>query len=167
MSHYHLNINERCCIYNFIKEGFSIRSISKALNRSPSTISRELKRNSHSISKIYYPEAAERKYLKRRTICNRKKIRDDKIIEYIRDKLCLRWSPEQISHRKNEFNGIKIPSTVTIYRMIHDKRVPTIKMEHLRRKGHFKRPAESRGKFNVDSKHLIKKDLEIYIKDWN
>ena len=41
--------------------------------------------------------------------------------------------------------------------MIHDKRIPTIKMEHLRRKGHFKRPAESRGKFNVDSKHLIKK----------
>ena len=53
MSHIHLTIEERCCIYNFIKSGLSIREIAKALERSPSTISREIKRNMHNISPVF------------------------------------------------------------------------------------------------------------------
>ena len=41
--------------------------------------------------------------------------------------------------------------------MIHDKRIPKVEMIQLRRKGHFKRPAETRGKFNVSSSRSIKK----------
>ena len=59
-----------------------------------------------------------------------------------------------------------MPSTSTIYRMIHDKRINNITMEKLRRKGHFKRPAETRGKFNVDSSRSIKKrPKNIYKRD--
>lgn len=163
MSHNHLNINERCCIYNFINSGMSIREIAKALQRSPSTISRELRNNSHRISHLYYPEAAERKYKQRRLKCHRQKINDMDVIEYIKDKLQCRWSPEQISHRKNDKIGVFIPSTCTIYRMIHDKRIHKIEMIQLRRKGKFKRPAETRGKFNIDSSRSIKKrPKEIY-----
>lgn len=45
MNYNHLTINERACIYQFKQLGMSIRKIAEALNRSPSTISRELKRN--------------------------------------------------------------------------------------------------------------------------
>ena len=46
MNYNHLTINERACIYQFKQMGLSIRKIAKAIDRSPSTISRELKRNS-------------------------------------------------------------------------------------------------------------------------
>ena len=157
MSHNHLNIDERCCIYNFLNSGLSIREIAKALQRSPSTISREIKKNSHRMSKIYYPEAAERKYHIRRKECHKHKINDNNVIEYIEEKIHLRWSPEQISHRICDNENLNIPSTATIYRMIHDKRIPKVEMIQLRRKGHFKRPAETRGKFNVSSSRSIKK----------
>ena len=38
---------------------------------------------------------------------------------------------------------IKTPSTATVYRMILRGIIPKTKMEHLRRKGRFKRPAET------------------------
>ena len=43
MNYNHLTINERCCIFQFIQSGMSIRQIAKALNRNASTISREKK----------------------------------------------------------------------------------------------------------------------------
>ena len=46
--------------------------------------------------------------------------------------------------------------------MIHRKQIKKITIKHLRRKGHFKRPAETRGKFN-DGRKIIKKRLkEVY-----
>ena len=46
MSHYrHLTIEEREKLYLLFNQGVSIRKIAAALNRSPSTISRELERN--------------------------------------------------------------------------------------------------------------------------
>ena len=45
MSHYkHLTIEEREKLYLLFNQGISIRKIAAALNRSPSTISRELER---------------------------------------------------------------------------------------------------------------------------
>ena len=46
MSHYiHLTIEERETLYLLFNQGVSIRKIAAELNRSPSTIRRELKRN--------------------------------------------------------------------------------------------------------------------------
>ena len=42
MCDYQLTINEISCIYPFIKTRMRIRKMAKALNRSPSTISREI-----------------------------------------------------------------------------------------------------------------------------
>ncbi|KMQ50400.1 transposase [Chitinispirillum alkaliphilum] len=41
----HLALEERYMIYQLLKKGFSIRAISRLLNRSASTVSREIKRN--------------------------------------------------------------------------------------------------------------------------
>ena len=68
MSYSHLTIEERSCIYQFKNLGMSIRKIAIALKRSPSTISREIKRNSittrneYSEFTRYFPIVANKKY---------------------------------------------------------------------------------------------------------
>ena len=75
MNYNHININERSCIYQFLTLGMSIRGIAKALHRSPSTISREIKRNSYRAWSNfkeydrYFPVKAQEKYEERRTRC--------------------------------------------------------------------------------------------------
>ncbi|RKG33425.1 helix-turn-helix domain-containing protein [Acinetobacter guerrae] len=45
MNYIHLNLEERYQIYTLLREGFYKRHIAWRLNRSPSTISREIHRN--------------------------------------------------------------------------------------------------------------------------
>ena len=164
MSYKHLTINERCCIYQFKNSGMGIREIAKALHRSPSTILRELKRNqveaSNKRSYKYYPNKAQSLYESRRQECHRKQINDVSVLNYIEEKIELHWSPEQIANRN--VDGISLPSTSTIYRMIHRRQIKQIAMEHLRRKGHFKRPSETRGKFNDGGRTIKKRPRKIY-----
>ena len=60
----HLTLDERCIIYALLSNNSSIRSISKELNVSPSTISREIKRNSKN--NLYHPTRADKRSKKRR-----------------------------------------------------------------------------------------------------
>ena len=45
MSYSHFTIEERASIKHLLEKGISIRQIAKDLNRSPSSVSREIKRN--------------------------------------------------------------------------------------------------------------------------
>ena len=77
MNYNHLTINERACIYQFKKMGLSIRKIAEAINRTPSTISWELKRNSYKTSinysvTRYSPINAQNKYESKRLNCHKK-----------------------------------------------------------------------------------------------
>lgn len=58
----HLTEAERYHIYLMIKQGFSLRLIAKIMNRSLSTISRELKRNTGK--RNYRPKQAHDKHNK-------------------------------------------------------------------------------------------------------
>lgn len=121
MSHYtHFTIAEREKILFFLAQSKSLGFISKELNRSKSSISREIKRNSDA-NGIYSPSDAQRKYLKRRENCRAKKMLVDELIHHKVQELFLQhqWSPEQISNRlKLENNPIAI-SYSTIYRGIY------------------------------------------------
>ncbi len=44
-TYHHLTREERCCIMLRLKDGFSSRAIARELNRSPSTITREIERH--------------------------------------------------------------------------------------------------------------------------
>lgn len=165
MNYNHLTIEERACISKFKDMNLSIREIAKLLDRSPSTISRELKRNSYKTGKNYtitryIPTDAHRKYKNRRLSSHRKINIDCKIKEYIEDKLNKNWSPEQIVNYK-DIKPIDFPSTCTIYRWIHLGLLNKITMQNLRRKGKFKRPSEKRGKFNI-GKTIKKRPKEVY-----
>lgn len=61
MNYIHLTIEERTCIYQLWLSGVSVRNIARAKERSPSTISRELKRNNCGYRFKYLPHIAEKK----------------------------------------------------------------------------------------------------------
>ena len=164
MNYNHFNMNERIVIAQLKHSGCSIREISRILNRSPSSISRELKRNSFKTgiqykALLYNPVTAQKKYDKRKKNCGRKQINNPEVINYINEKIQQHWSPEQIANYKSEIN---MPSTTTIYRIIHTNKIKGISMNNLRRKGLFKRPSETRGKFNDGGRTIKKRPKFVY-----
>ncbi len=118
MSHYRqLSIEERCEIARLHEGGQSIQKIAAALDRQPSTISRELKRNRGS--KIgYQPSYAQQQAAARRWSGSRLD-RDEALREEILDHLADGWSPEQIAGRLERERGRTVISHETIYRFIH------------------------------------------------
>lgn len=100
-------------------KGYSIRNISSTVNRSPSTVSREIRRNT-SIDNTYSHSLATENYKHKRPKCRRRKLLEDENIKNKVQQLFLeqQWSPEQISNRlRYENNPISI-SYSTIYRGI-------------------------------------------------
>ena len=91
-------MQERELIRDLKAAGSSLRAIAHALGRSPSTISRELRRNTDP-GMGYLPYGAHRKAAARRARPKTAKLAGESDLrDYVKDKLLLRWSPEQISH---------------------------------------------------------------------
>lgn len=92
----HLTLSEREEIRAGLSAKMSIRDIARALNRSPSTISREVQRNR---GRRYYKavDANNRanRMAKRPKACLLE--RNSRLRELVLEKLELKWSPEQIS----------------------------------------------------------------------
>ena len=112
--YHHLTIAEREKLYTFLHLGYSLRKVASLLGRSPSTISRELKRNPDCL-----PCEAQSRYLQRRKRCVRKSVlADPQLHADVHFWLgYMFWSPEQISNRlKHE--GKHLISTATIYRAL-------------------------------------------------
>ena len=92
-----LSLQERESIRDLHSSGASQRSIAVALGRSPSTISRELARNSQPVTG-YQPYAAHRKAAARRPRPkDRKLLTVPRLRKHVAAKLRVRLSPEQIS----------------------------------------------------------------------
>lgn len=108
----------------------NIREIAQALKRSPSTISLEIKTSRVSYTD-YFPIKVNDKYRDRRKDCHKKSKFSKDIVDYLIIKINEHWSPEQISNRiTNTIN--QVPSTSTIYRLIHAKKLPKVSMKNLR-----------------------------------
>jgi IS30 family transposase len=76
----------------------SIRYIAETLGRSPSSVSRELRRNYPQTRNQYTPRLAHEKALFKRTQRGREeRLKNDVIREYVVSHLQLGWSPEQIA----------------------------------------------------------------------
>lgn len=135
----HLNADERDILTVLKNKGHSSREIAKVLNRSPSTISRELKRNAPAIYKGYYlPHKAQQRAEKRkRESHKRQRLKNETIRIYVEKHLQLRWSPELIAGRlKIEHPGLLI-SHEAIYQWIYHEAqhlTPLLTRHHRRRK---------------------------------
>lgn len=133
MEYRHLTNCERSQIYALKSTGFTQTQIAIQLNRSPSTISREIARNSGG--RGYRPKQAQKKAEDRRHFASsRPKKMNGQLLETIREKLLLDWSPEQISGWLGRA-GIEI-SHESIYLYVwDDKRQGGTLYTHLRHAG--------------------------------
>lgn len=100
MKYQHLSVEEREIIQKMLWNKKSVRAIAKKLNRSPSSISREIQRNNPKHKNRYTPRTAHDRALKERKSRGREeRLKDNTIREYVTSKLKSGYSPEQISGR--------------------------------------------------------------------
>lgn len=133
----HLTLSERKKIEEKLKKGEGIQKIAKALGRSPSTISREIRRNWSKKAKHYHAWAAQIKYGESRKRCHRKNnlLLDPEAYEFAYQGLQKYWSPEIIAKKWNMTHERKF-SYNSVYRAIRAKQFPKVKEQtHLRRRG--------------------------------
>ena len=116
MGYRQLSIEERCEIARLRAAGASRREIARCLDRSPSTVSRELNRNA-SRSKGYQPSYAHERAWGRRWTGSRLE-RHDALRERVLALLAFGHSPEQAAHRLAREDGRPVISHETIYRFI-------------------------------------------------
>ncbi len=112
-----LCLEERCRIAQLRGEGQSIRQIAAAVDRPPSTISRELRRN-HGIQIGYRPGYAHEQARARRWSGSRLE-RDAELRTAVLDGLARGWSPEQVAGRLARQRGARVIAHETIYRFIY------------------------------------------------
>lgn len=117
----HLSVFDRTKIALKRLEGWGVRDIATFLKRPPSTISRELRRNaSGKVKKRYRPEVAHKKAMVRKEAHGiRPLLKSEKIRTYVREKMQLGWSPEQIALRlPMDHTGLTI-SYEAIYQYVY------------------------------------------------
>lgn len=142
MNYTHLSLGERYQIYALIGAEHSINFIARALNRSPSTVLREIRRNKslrgYQVNNAHKKACARRSNNALSIIAN--------VWDWVTDKLKENWSPQQIA---GVHGGL---SHMSIYRYIWtNKRKGGRLWQCLRRKAKPYRQrltAETRGRIN-------------------
>ena len=118
-----LGLRERIEIYRLHADGKSLRCIAGLLERSPSTISRELKRNSKASKQWnggYDPQRAQQLMLRRHARGRAHKLeRQPELRKQVLQRLAQGWSPEQIAGRMAQEPGSDRISHESIYRYIY------------------------------------------------
>ena len=138
----YLSVDERIRIADLRMASESIRSIARQLGRAPSTISRELRRNCDNGR--YRPHSAQRRAVQRRCRPKEFKLDHPSLREVVQSKLCLKWSPEQISLHLAERFGDRPEMNVafeTIYAALYrENPLPAGLHLHLRTRRRIRKP---------------------------
>jgi transposase, IS30 family len=117
MGYHQLTTRERYLIVEHKSMGLSLREIGKALCRSASTISRELKRNADSSDGRYRVEKADSYARARRWRSRQGSHFEASEVAVVHELIGRKWSPEQISGRLRKRQRLRI-GTSTIYRWL-------------------------------------------------
>lgn len=137
----HLNKDERDRLAQYRWRNYTQVEIAKLLNRSPSTISRELKRNAPAGKEYFACHAQTLAETRRRQRPLVKKLDRPLIKQAVHNGLVLDWAPEQIAGRLHQQHpddsGCQV-SPQTIYDWIDKSPSRKHLQSHLRRRG--KRP---------------------------
>ena len=162
MTYTHLTREERYQIYALKKAGHKQSEIAKVMERSESTISRELHRNGGR--RGYRPKQAQIKAVNRRAI-NARRI-DDDTWQFVQARLLEQWSPEQIS-------GHVAISPETVYQRVYaDKESGGLLWKNLRcQKKRKKRYGKLERRGSIPNRHFIEDrpaivDTRKRIGDW-
>ena len=119
----YLSEQERVRIADLRQAGHGVRAIAEQTGRSPSTISRELRRNRDPGSGRYSPFTAHKLAVRRRARPRPGKIAADSVLrQFVAERLEKRWSPEQVGQAlRREFPDEPARHVVheTIYQAVY------------------------------------------------
>ena len=166
-SYRQLQPEDRVTLASLVQQKYSIREIARVLERAPSTISRELKRNSVGqayISAFAHPQCQRRRRNGRPSV---KLHRAGEMFEIVRRFLQSRWSPEQIAlkladiYPKGHEHRV---SHETIYNCIYAQPVGELRREliaNLRQAKSKRAPTRSK---STDKRGQIPDMLSIHVR---
>ena len=119
----HLSPNERDILAVLKSKGKSLREIATFLKRSPSTLSRELKRNAPPVYTGYYlaHKAQERANKRKHESHGRQRLKSDSTRRYVEKRLRLGWSPELIAGRLAIDRPGQAVSHEAIYQWVYEE----------------------------------------------
>ena len=165
-----LSLEERVEIYRLHAGGKSQNEIASALDRAPSTISRELRRNSQP-SKVwkggYEPVRAQQLAERRRRRDGRFKLaRQPDLRNSVGKSLAMGHSPEQIAGRLALEHGRVIISHESIYRFIYHRTAQKdywhrLLPRHKLRRGRRRRPGGSPASFIKQRRPIAERPAEV------
>lgn len=121
MEYRQLSQDERYVIASMLRDRYSRRQIARALERSVSTISRELKRNRCEYDGSYRAQKAQERAMSRRWRSRKKSQYSLEEWAQVRVQLHRKWSPQQIAGRRVR-QGHRTMSKETIYRYVRRER---------------------------------------------
>jgi len=160
----HLSVEERDHLAVLKGKGYGVRDIARVLKRSPSSISRELKRNAAPINTGYYlAHRAHQRYVVRnqKRAC-RFRLKTKRIRSYVSRQLKRGWSPELISGRLAHLWPQATISPEAIYQWVYIEAaqlIPCLVRHHRRRLlfGHSRRHAKNHipGRVAIDKRPKV------------
>lgn len=162
-----LSIEERAVIQVSLSMGISQRGIAKKLKRSPSTISREIKRN--SVNSEYTAQTAQQIRCRKRQVCrpSKKLVPREELFEIVIEMLQDKFSPEQIAGHLRNMNTTndkdRYVCRETIYNAIYALPVGELRKELIicLRQGKSTRKPRTGG---VDRRNQIPDMVSIHVR---
>ena len=143
---------ERIQIADLLAAKTSVRAIALQLDRAPSTISREIRRNRATDGR-YRPRQAERQARLRACRPRTRRLAVDAVLaETVRELLGQRWSPEQVAHELRELfedQPLRWLCKETIYQAIYDPAVEITRPVRRRRRRLRLRGLQRRGRLTA------------------
>ena len=143
-----MSLEERDRITEMKSDGLSLRAMAHELERSPSTLSRELKRNATSTYRVYLSHRAHERAVRRKEEASqRPRLKNDEVVSYVRTRLADDWSPELIAGRIGQDLPSQSISHEAIYQYIYHPKTEGRDelIRHLVR-GHCKRKRKGFGR---------------------
>lgn len=118
----HLKAHERDLIAVWKGRGLSNKQIARRLNRSVSSVGREIKRNRRPDG--YYVSIRAQLLAKKRQLTAKRRhpLKSPVTFAYVLEKLRNSWSPEQIAGRLKKDQGYPVICPETIYRFIYQEK---------------------------------------------
>jgi len=159
----YLSEPERVLIADLLARGATVRAIAEQLGRSPSTVSREIRRNRDAAGR-YRPHHAERLAWERARRPRQRRVVVDRVLgDAVRELLGLRWSPEQVAHELAvRFAGQRrrCVCSESIYQAIYDPAVDVTRPARRRRRRRRLRGEHRRGRL-VAMRMIAERPAEV------
>lgn len=131
MKYQHFSVEEREKIQVLLWEKRSIRTIAKELKRSPSSVSREIRRNYPPQIHRYTPRIAHERAIQHRKRRGREeRLKNNEVRSYVIAHLKRRWSPEQIAGTIEKELGETISHEAVYQYIYHHVRESKVKLGH-------------------------------------